>query len=85
MCSSTCGAGRRGRPLNYAAVSRVVARTSKRVGFDFAPHDFRHTFVTLARRGGVRLEVISRLVTHRSVTTTADVDMGIRSGRRRWS
>jgi integrase/recombinase XerD len=65
--------GERGRPLNYAAFSRLVARTRKRVGFDFTPHDFRHTFVTLARRGGVRLEVISRLVTHRSVTTTADV------------
>ena len=65
--------GEPGRPLNYAAVSRLVARTRKRVGFDFTPHDFRHTFVTLARRGGVRLEVISRLVTHRSVTTTADV------------
>jgi integrase/recombinase XerD len=43
------------------------------VGFDFSPHDFRHTFVSLARRGGVRLEVISRLVTHCSITTTADV------------
>jgi hypothetical protein len=40
---------------------------------DFTPHDFRHTFVSLARRGGVRLEVISLPVTHRSVTTTADV------------
>jgi integrase/recombinase XerD len=55
--------GERGRPLNYAAVSRLVVRTRRRVGFDFAPHDFRHTFVTLARRGGVRLEVISRVVT----------------------
>jgi integrase len=34
------------RPLNYAAVSRLVARSSRRVGFDFTPHDFRHTFVT---------------------------------------
>jgi integrase/recombinase XerD len=44
--------GELGRPLTYAAVSRLVARTRKRVGFDFTPHDFRHTFVTLARRGG---------------------------------
>jgi integrase/recombinase XerD len=65
--------GEPGRPLSYAAVSRLVARTRTRVGFDFTPHDFRHTFVSLARRGGMRLEVISRLVTHRSVTTTSDV------------
>jgi integrase len=65
--------GERGRPLSYATVSRLVARSRKRVGFEFTPHDFRHTFVSLARRGGMRLEVISRLVTHRSVTTTADV------------
>jgi integrase len=58
--------GEHGRPLSYAAVSRLVARTRRRVGFDFTPHDFRHTFVSLARRGGVRLEVISRLVTHPS-------------------
>lgn len=29
--------------------------------------------MTLARRGGVRLEAVSRLVTHRSITTTADI------------
>jgi Phage integrase family len=59
--------GELGRPLTYAAVSRLVASTRRRVGFEFTPHELRHTFMSLARHGGVRLEVIRRLVTHRSV------------------
>jgi integrase len=32
----------------------------------------RRTYATMARRGGVPLEVLSRLLTHGSVQTTAD-------------
>ena len=33
----------------------------------------RHTYATLARRGGVPMEVISRLLTHTSLQTTSDI------------
>ena len=52
--------------------NKLVRRTERRVGFRFTPHDLRHTFVTTLRRQGVALEVVSKLVTHRSITTTAD-------------
>lgn len=62
--------GRVGRPLTYSNVDRVVARTEQQVGFAFTPHQFRHTYATLAYRDGVQLEVISALLTHRSPTST---------------
>jgi integrase/recombinase XerD len=63
--------GRIGRPMTYANVMELVRRTRRRVGFHFTPHEFRHTYATLARRGGVPLEVVSRLLTHGSVQITA--------------
>jgi integrase/recombinase XerD len=62
--------GRVGRPLTYATVNDVVVATRRRVGFHFTPHSFRHTYATLSRRAGVPLEVVSQLITHRSVQTT---------------
>jgi len=62
--------GRVGAPLRYATVVDIVHRTRRRVGFHFTPHSFRHTYATLARRGGVPVEVVSRLLTHRSLATT---------------
>ena len=62
--------GRVGRPLTYATVNDVVLATRRRVGFHFTPHSFRHTYATLNRRAGVPLEVVSQLITHRSVQTT---------------
>jgi integrase len=43
------------------------------VGFDFHPHMFRHTFVTVAQRHRMPLEVISKAVCHACVQTTADI------------
>jgi integrase len=65
--------GRIGRPMTYATVHDLVARTRRRVGFAFTPHAFRHTYATLARRGGVPVEIVSKLLTHRSVQTTTDI------------
>jgi len=62
--------GRVGRPMGYANVVEVVRRTRRRVGFHFTAHQFRHTYATLARRGGVPIEVVSKLLTHSSVQTT---------------
>jgi integrase/recombinase XerD len=62
--------GRVGRALCYATVNEIVLATRRRVGFCFTPHCFRHTYATLNRRAGVPLEVVSQLITHRSVQTT---------------
>jgi integrase/recombinase XerD len=66
-------AGRLGRPMRYANVVDLVERTGRRVGFHFTAHMFRHTYATLARRGGVPLDIVSRLLTHASVQTTGAI------------
>ena len=58
-------AGEIGAPLRYGAVDALVRRTRARVGFDFHPHMFRHTFVTVAQRHHMPLEVISKAVVPR--------------------
>jgi integrase/recombinase XerD len=65
--------GRVGRPMSYATVNDVVLATRRKVGFHFTPHSFRHTYATLQRRAGVPLEVVSQLITHRSVQTTQQI------------
>lgn len=62
--------GQIGRAMTYANVDELVRRTRRRVGFHFTAHTLRHTYATLARRGGVPIEVLSKLLTHRSVQTT---------------
>jgi integrase/recombinase XerD len=63
--------GRRGAPLRYDSVHDLAKRTSVKVGFEFTPHALRHTHATLARRGGVPLDALQRMLTHRSQTSTA--------------
>jgi integrase/recombinase XerD len=65
--------GRVGRPLAYATVNEIVLATRRAVGFHFTAHWFRHTYATLSRRAGVPLEVVSQLITHRSVQTTQQI------------
>ncbi len=65
--------GELGAPLRYGAVDALVRRTRARVGFSFSAHMFRHTFVTLALRNRMPLEVISKAVTHRSTETTSRI------------
>jgi site-specific recombinase XerD len=62
--------GHRGRPMTRRSVEKVLARTRRDVGFHFWPHQFRHTYATLAVRDGVQLEVVSTLLTHASVEST---------------
>ncbi len=61
----------RGRPLHYQAVAKLVARLRKRSGVTFTLHQLRHTAATGWIRSGVPIEVVSKLLTHRSVTTTS--------------
>jgi integrase/recombinase XerD len=63
--------GPAGTPMTYSAAMSLVKRLRRRTGIDFHPHLFRHTHATALLRAGVRLEVVSELLTHVSVQTTA--------------
>lgn len=64
-------AGRIGRPLCYPTVHQLVARIRARTGIDFTAHMLRHTHATDLIRRGVPIEIVARLLTHRSSTTTS--------------
>lgn len=62
-----------GHAWSYAAAYDLVLRLRRRTGIDFDPHWFRHTAATRMLRDQVPLEVVSALLGHASVTTTADI------------
>jgi integrase/recombinase XerD len=62
-----------GHPLRYDAVAKLVARLRTRTGIAFTPHMLRHTRATELIRAGVPIEFVSKMLTHRSVTTTSDI------------
>jgi integrase/recombinase XerD len=62
-----------GHPLTYAAVYDLVRRLRRRTGLDFDPHWLRHTYATGLLRASTPVEVVSKLLGHASVTTTAEV------------
>ena len=60
-----------GRPLGYPAVHKLIGRIAGRTGIAFTAHMLRHTHATELIRAGVPVEVVARLLTHRSSTTTS--------------
>lgn len=60
-----------GEPLNYDAVHKLVGRLRARTGIVFNLHMLRHSRATELLRNGVPLEVVSKLLTHRSTATTS--------------
>ena len=73
----------RGRPLRYDAVAKLVARLRSATGIEFSPHVFRHTRATELIRAGVPIEIVSKMLTHRSVVTTSDtyIHLGVEDVR----
>ena len=66
-------AGRIGAPMTYAAVHQLVGRIRARTGVEFTLHMLRHTHATELIRSGVAIEVVARLLTHQSSTTTSQI------------
>ena len=64
-------AGPIGQPLCYRAVHQLIGRIAARTGITFTAHMLRHTHATELIRNGVPIEVVARLLTHRSSTTTS--------------
>lgn len=64
-------AGPVGQPLCYRTVHQLIGRIAGRTGITFTAHMLRHTHATELIRSGVPIEVVARLLTHRSSTTTS--------------
>lgn len=60
-----------GRPLRYQAVAGMVRRLRAHTGIEFNLHMLRHGRASEWLRQGVPIEVVSKLLTHASVTTTS--------------
>lgn len=62
------------KPMTYSAADSIVQRLRRKTGNDqWSIHTLRHTFVTLSRRAGVPIDVISNLVLHKNIQTTIDM------------
>ena len=60
-----------GSPLRYQAVYQLVRRLRARTGIGFNLHMLRHSHATDLLRQGVGIDVVAKLLTHRSSTTTS--------------
>jgi len=63
--------GRVGEPMSYPTVHRLIGRIGAATGISFNAHMLRHTHATEMVRQGVPIEVVARLLTHGSSTTTS--------------
>lgn len=62
-----------GRPLSYSAVAGLVERLKGRTGICFNLHMLRHSAASEWIRAGVPVEIVSKLLTHASVSTTSQI------------
>jgi len=63
--------GQVGGAMTYPAVHQLIGRIAARTGIGFTAHTLRHSHATGMVRRGVPIEVVARLLTHRSPATTA--------------
>jgi integrase len=65
--------GRVGAPLTYSSVHQLVSRIQASTRIGFTLHMLRHTHATELIRSGVAIDVVARLLTHASSTTTSQI------------
>jgi len=63
--------GQAGAAMTYSAVHQLIGRIAARTGIGFTAHMLRHSHATGMVRQGVPVEVVARLLTHRSPATTS--------------
>ncbi len=63
--------GQVGGAMTYPAVHQLIGRIAARTGIGFTAHTLRHSHATGMVRRGVPIEVVARLLTHRSPATTS--------------
>lgn len=59
-----------GDPLSYQTVWNRCNTISKKIGFKFSPHDFRHTFATYLARNKVGIHKLRKLLGHTHIAST---------------
>ena len=64
-------AGQVGAAMTCPAVRQLIGRIAARTGIGFTAHMLRHSHAAEMVRRGVPVEVVARLLTHRSSTTTS--------------
>lgn len=59
-----------GEPLSYQTVWNRCNNISKKIGFKFSPHDFRHTFATYLARNKMGIHKLRKLLGHTHIAST---------------
>ncbi len=64
--------GRKGKPIHYVTVERILLRLKKKAGLKkiVTPHVLRHSFATYALMKGMDIREIQELLGHASLKTT---------------
>jgi len=64
--------GRKGKPLHYVSVERILKRLAKKAGLKkkVTPHILRHSFATHSLMRGMDVREIQELLGHASLKTT---------------
>jgi integrase/recombinase XerD len=59
--------------MDIRSYEKSMRRVCGRLGINITPHQLRHAFATYSLQSGARLEIISKLLGHSSISTTADI------------
>ena len=62
----------RGVRVDILSTSRIVKRVTKQIGHEISPHKARASFCTNARKSGIPIDIVSKLMNHSSVKVTMD-------------
>lgn len=62
----------RGKRVDSISTSRIVKRVTKQIGHEISPHKARASFCTNARKSGIPIDIVSKLMNHSSVKVTMD-------------